>query len=568
MDWNIEDFQRRSTIAYFTMEIALRPEIHSYSGGLGVLAGDTARSAADLELPMVFVTLASRQGYLHQEIDASGHQVHRPDPWNPPDWCTPLPAITAITLEGRQVWIRPWLYGCSGALAKPIPVILLDTDLDRNHPADRQITDHLYGGDSTYRLKQEAVLGIGGLRVLQALGFNLHTYHLNEGHAALLTAELLKHYPRRSNMLTADGGPRYDPSPVLSQCLFTTHTPVEAGHDKFSYDLVEKVLDETIDIEEIKRYAGEEDCNMTKLALNLSGFVNGVATRHAETTQQMFPGYRVHAITNGVHAAKWAFPTFARLFDQHFPSWTEEPELLFHADHLTDEDIIKAKRTAKSDLIDLVTEVTGVALNPDLPILAYARRMTAYKRPSLILSDPARLKAIAAKYPMQIVWAGKAHPADTAGADVIQSIQNSSAALAGEVPMAFLPNYDTTSAQRLVAGADVWLNTPRPPLEASGTSGMKAALNGTLNLSTIDGWWVEAWIEGVTGWAIGAEGDDATDEDHARSLYDKLENVVLPLYTNDRERWVWMMKQSISKIAPYFNSHRMMRRYAVDAYLR
>lgn len=567
MHWNIEPFQRRCNIAYFTMEIALRPEIHTYSGGLGVLAGDTARSAADLELPTVFVSLASRQGYLHQEIDAEGHQVSRPDPWNPPDWCTPLSTRVAIRLEGRDVWIRPWLYGCSGALDKPVPVILLDTDLDGNHPADRQITDHLYGGDSTYRLKQEAVLGIGGLRILRALGFTLRTFHLNEGHAALLTAELLKRYPRASNTLDPKG-PRYDASPVLSRCLFTTHTPVEAGHDKFPYELVEKVLGDAVDINELRRYAGDDNCNMTRLALNLSGFVNGVATKHAETTQQMFPGYRVHAITNGVHAAKWAFPTFAKLFDKAFPNWTEEPELLFHADHLPDEEIVKAKRTAKSDLIDYVTETTGVALDPALPIIGYARRMTAYKRPSLILSDIDRLKAIAAKYPVQIVWAGKAHPADTEGSEVIQSIKSQSAALSADVPMAFLPNYDTNSAQLLVAGADIWLNTPRPPLEASGTSGMKAALNGTLNLSTIDGWWVEGWIEGVTGWAIGTEGDGETDEDHARDLYDKLENVVLPLFVNDYEKWTWMMKQSISKIAPYFNSHRMMRRYAIDAYLK
>jgi starch phosphorylase len=256
------------------------------------------------------------------------------------------------------------------------------------------------------------------------------------------------------------------------------------------------------------------------------------------------------------------------LFDHYFPNWTHEPELLFHADGLSDEEIWNAKSTAKSDLIDLVTEQTGVVLDPSRPIIGYARRMTAYKRPSLILTDPSRLKAIAAKYPVQVVWAGKAHPADTEGGDVIQSIQTSSAELADTVPMAFLPNYDTKSAQLLVAGADIWLNTPRPPLEASGTSGMKAALNGTLNLSTVDGWWVEGWIEGVTGWAIGTDGNSESDADHAADLYAKLEKVVLPLYTNDRAKWIWMMKQSISKIAPYFNSHRMMRRYAIDAYLR
>ncbi|MGD9739330.1 MAG: alpha-glucan family phosphorylase [Bauldia sp.] len=567
MSRDLEAYQRKSSVAYFTMEISLRPEIHTYSGGLGVLAGDTARSAADLGLPVVFVSLASRQGYIHQEIDAGGRQVHRPDPWNPPDWCIPLPAKIAIELEGRKVWIRPWLYECKGALRKPVPVILLDTDLDENSASDRPLTDHLYGGDASYRLKQEAVLGIGGFRILQALGFTINTYHLNEGHAAFLTMELLRQYPRKTNLLQPSGR-RYDASPVLTRCLFTTHTPVEAGHDRFSYELVDRVLSDLVDVEEMRVYAGTENCNMTKLALNLSGFVNGVATRHAETTQHMFPGYKVHAITNGIHAARWAHPVFSRLFNAHIPNWQVEPELLFHADHLPDEEIWRAKQTAKSDLIDLVTEVTGVALKPDIPIIGYARRMTAYKRPSLILQDVERLRAIAKRYPVQFVYAGKAHPADTEGGEVIKMIQQQAQSLVGDVPMAFLPNYNTQSAQLLVAGADVWLNTPRPPLEASGTSGMKAALNGTLNLSTVDGWWVEAWIEGVTGWSVGTDADHESDWDHANDLYSKLENVVLPLYTNDRARWTWMMKQSISKIAPYFNSHRMMRRYANDAYLR
>ena len=567
MNRELEPYQRRSSVAYFTMEIALRPEIHTYSGGLGVLAGDTARSAADIGLPMVFVSLAHRQGYLHQEIDAGGRQKHRADPWNPADWCSLLPATMAIELEGRSVWIRAWLYECQSDLGRPVPVILLDTDLEENDPADRALTDRLYGGDVKYRIKQEAVLGIGGLRLLSALGFSIATYHLNEGHAAFLTMELLRNHPRKTNLLEPTGL-RFDPGPVMSRCLFTTHTPVEAGHDRFSYDLVGEVLGELIDLDELRVYAGDEDCNMTRLALNLSGFVNGVATRHAETTQQMFPGYRVHAITNGIHAARWAYPAIAQLFTDMIPNWTDEPELLFHADHLPDEAVWNAKQMAKSDLIDYVTEVSGVALKQDVPIIGYARRMTAYKRPSLILDDLARLRAIARKHPMQMVFAGKAHPADSEGGDVIEVIQGRMAELAEFIPIAFLPNYDTHSAQLLVAGADLWLNTPRPPLEASGTSGMKAALNGTLNLSTVDGWWVEGWIEGVTGWAVGTDGNGESDIDHASSLYDKLEHTILPLYAHDRERWIWMMKQSMAKLGAYFNSHRMMRRYANDAYLR
>ncbi len=568
MNDRLEPYRHRSSIAYFTMEISLRPEMHTYSGGLGVLAGDTARSAADLGLPEVFIGLALREGYLKQEIDAAGHQVGEEDPWNPEAWCTPLPSIASVELEGRRVWIRAWLYECSGALGNPVPIILLDTDFVLNNEEDRKISGRLYGGDKAYRVKQEAVLGIGGVRMLAALGLDIETYHLNEGHAAFLTMELLRHFPRVSNLVD-DGGPRYDASPVLRRCLFTTHTPVEAGHDRFDYSLVEQILGNELELDELKIYAGAEDCNMTRLALNLSGFVNGVATRHAETTEQMFPGYKVHAITNGIHAARWAYPSFAQLFENAIPNWREEPELLFHVDHLPDDEVEAAKQVARADLVEYAAEMTGLELDPGKPIIAYARRMTAYKRPSLFLHDLDRLRAIAREYPLQIVFAGKAHPADAEGGEVIKLIRSRAENLADVMKLAFLPNYNTDSAQRMVAGADVWLNTPRPPLEASGTSGMKAALNGTLNLSTIDGWWVEGWIEDVTGWAVGTDGNgEETDEDHAASLYDKLEHKVLPLYYNDRAKWVWMMKQSMSKIGAYFNSHRMMRRYANEAYLR
>lgn len=568
MNDRLETFRHHCSIAYFTMEISLRPEMHTYSGGLGVLAGDTARSAADLGLPEVFLGLVCRDGYLHQEIDAEGGQVNKPDPWEPETWCTLMPSVVSVMLDGRRVWVRSWLYECAGALGKPVPVLLLDTDFDMNHPEDRKITARLYGGDKAYRIRQEAVLGIGGVRMLKALGLKIDTYHLNEGHAAFLTMELLRHFPRVSNLLN-DAGPRYDASPVLRRCLFTTHTPVEAGHDRFEYDLVEEILGDEFHIDELKIYAGDEDCNMTRLALNLSGFVNGVATRHAETTEQMFPGYKVHAITNGIHAARWAYPSFAELFEKLIPSWREEPELLFHVDHLPDSEVAKAKQIAKADLIGFAAETTGVRLDPDKPIIAYARRMTAYKRPSLFLHDLDRLRSIAKNHPIQIVFAGKAHPADTEGGEVIQLIRSRADALSDVMQLAFLPNYNTDSAQKLVAGADVWLNTPRPPLEASGTSGMKAALNGTLNLSTIDGWWVEGWIEDVTGWSVGTDGNgDETDDQHADSLYDKLEHKVLPLYYGDKTRWTWMMKQSMSKIGAYFNSHRMMRRYANEGYLR
>ncbi len=556
---------RRVDIAYFTMEIALGVDLHTYSGGLGVLAGDVARSAADLNLPMVFVSLVSHNGYIRQAIEQA-QQVDEPDPWEAARFCQPLDAMVAVHLEGRRVWIRPWLYVCASSSGHTVPVVLLDTDLDQNDPSDRLLTDRLYGGDSRYRLMQEAILGIGGTRMLRALGFEIRRYHLNEGHAALLSAELLRRYPHEGSH-HRDGEGVYDEDRVLEACIFTTHTPVEAGHDRFPYPLIQSVLDGFIDLGELERYAGKDDCNLTRLAFNLSSYVNGVAKRHATTTRQMFPGYKVGAITNGVHAGTWTHPSLARLHEQHTPDWSTEPDALVAADQISDDELADAKKTAKNELIALVQSATGRSLDPDLPIIGFARRMTGYKRPALILSDMDRLRAIAAKQPFQIVWAGKAHPADLEGKQIIHSIITAGETLSNAIPSAYLANYNTKIAATLVAGADIWLNTPRPPMEASGTSGMKAGLNGTLNFSVLDGWWIEAWIENVTGWAIGDDGP-GSDAEHAESLYDKLDNLILPMFREDRTRWLWMMKQSISKVGSRFNSQRMMRRYTTDAYLR
>jgi starch phosphorylase len=564
----IEPFLQKTRIAYFSMEIALRPEMHTYAGGLGVLAGDTARSAADLELPMVFVSLVSRDGYVRQDIDAEGRQVTRPNPWAPDKFTDRLDAMVAVQIEGREVWIRPWLYRLVCPLGHCVPVLLLDTDLDQNSPGDRQITDHLYGGDDAYRLKQEIVLGIGGARMLQALGFNIDTYHLNEGHAALLTLHLLRYFRQPAEDVGPGESP-YDHAQVRERCIFTTHTPVEAAFDKFSYPLVQRLLDDYIEIAEIKRFAGEGDLNMTRLALRLSGRINGVSERHAETTSRIFPGYRVRAITNGVHAPTWTHASFAKLYQANFPHWAHEPEVLTRADQLADDSIWSAHQEAKRDLLVNIKEKSPTALRLDVPLIGFARRMTQYKRPGLLFSDMDRIAAIARKRPFQVVFAGIAHPSDSQGQGLIEEINHHIRQVANTIPVIFLPNYDIGIAASLVSGVDIWLNTPLPPLEASGTSGMKAALNGVLNLSVRDGWWVEAHIEGVTGWAIGdsdaGSGSHANDAD---DLYRKLEQVVLPLYYDDRPRWIWMMKQAISKIGSYFNSTRMMRRYATEAYIR
>jgi starch phosphorylase len=404
---SLDAFIHEPGIAYFSMEIALRGEIPTYGGGLGVLAGDTVRAAADLGLPLGGVTLASRAGYFRQEI-VDGRQVERPDWWQPERWAERVPAKVAVRIGERDVWVGGWLYRVESRRGAVAPVLLLDTDLPENHAEDRELTHYLYGGDQAYRFKQEMVLGIGGVRMLAALGVQVRKYHLNEGHAAFLTLELLR---------------RLVHVPVVRElCVFTTHTPVEAGHDQFPYPLAERLLGGIIDGAELRRLAGEERLNMTRLALNLSEYVNGVARRHAEVSRRLFPGYAVHAITNGVHPWTWACDSFRRLYDRHVPSWGHEPELLVHADRIPDEELRQAHAEAKRALVDAVARRGGPRLDPAVPVLGFARRMTPYKRADLLFSDLERLKAIARRQPFYIVLAGKAHPRDSGGKELIEHV--------------------------------------------------------------------------------------------------------------------------------------------------
>ena len=563
-DW--ADFLTSRRIGYFSMEIALRSEIPTYSGGLGVLAGDTLRSAADLRIPMVAVTLVSRKGYFRQEIDPQGRQIEHADPWDPARYADPLPAKIAVPIDGRDVWVGGWLYLLIGIDGGREPVILLDTDLPENRDEDRAITDMLYGGDAAYRLKQEIVLGIGGVRMLEALGFRVELYHLNEGHSALLTLQLLARHAYPPEDLRP-GDPRYDVPRVRDMCHFTTHTPVEAGHDRFPYELVHRILGDVVDRDTLRQFAGTNELNTTRLALNLSEYVNGVAKRHAETSRRLFPGYGVSAITNGIHPFTWAHAEIAALYDRYVPGWCVEPELLMQADRrVPGEELWEGHRRAKHALIERVAAQCGIEFDENVLLIGYGRRMTQYKRPELLFEDVAALRAIASDRPFQIVLGGKAHPRDGSGKQAIERLHGLARELADSIPIAFLPNYAMDTALAMIAGSDVWLNTPHPPLEASGTSGMKAALNGVPNLSVLDGWWVEGHVEGVTGWAIGdgAPGGSASD---ARSLYRKLGETVLPLYAN-RPAWIDLMLGVISRNASLFHSHRMMRRYAAEAYLR
>jgi starch phosphorylase len=558
-EYCMSSFVEGAKVAYFSMEIGVNTDMPTYSGGLGVLAGDVIRSSADLRIPLVAVTLISKKGYLKQKITPDGWQIEYPEEWNPSKFMKLLPETVTIKIAGRDVRIGVWVYEQESLTGGTIPVFFLTTDVEGNAQEDREITDFLYGGDEKYRLKQEIVLGIGGLRILEALKINVKKYHMNEGHSSLLTLELLK-----KNDLNVDK--------VKNLCVFTTHTPVAAAFDKFSYDLLSEVLEADLPEEVLKEYGGNDRLNMTLLALNLSKYTNGVTEAHMEYSRKLFPGYHIQEITNGVHSYTWTCHHFRALFDKYIHRWANEPELLVRVDTIPDEELWEAHMKAKQDLQDFVHTSSGLQMDTDVLTLGFARRATEYKRATMIFSDLEKLKEITIQDKIQLIFAGKAHPKDEMGKTLIKEIYEFKDRLKDEVKIVYLENYNMEMAAKLTSGVDVWLNTPLPPYEASGTSGMKAAHNGVLNFSVLDGWWIEGCVEGLTGWAIGPSSNQGLNEKDTRKreladLYNKLEYLIIPKFYQQRDAWIDLMKNSIGKVAYYFNTHRMMRKYATDAYL-
>ncbi|MCU1242592.1 MAG: glgP [Candidatus Acidoferrum typicum] len=583
-------------VAYFSMEIALQNAMPSYSGGLGILAGDTVRAAADIRLPMVAVSLLYRKGYFSQRLAEDGTQTEEPVQWRVEDFLTEEDARITVPLEGRRIELRAWRYTVKGVRGFEVPVYFLDADLPANAEVDRNLTGSLYGGDAYYRLCQEVLLGIGGVRILRALGYNdLTRYHMNEGHAALLSLELLGEEAEKAGRTSIRGE---DIQKVRSKCVFTTHTPVPAGHDRFpmeyltrvfpeqngffdlkdasSVDLVKRVLQAEREFPDLREAArAGASLNMTYLALSLSTYVNGVAKLHGETSRKMFPQVPIEAITNGVHAGTWTSPAFQELFDRCIPSWREDNYSLRSALGLPPEEVWASHLIAKHELFETVRKKTGLSLDPEAFTIGFARRATGYKRADLILSDLDRLRQIAkGAGKFQIVYAGKAHPHDGGGKDIIRRIFQAKKALRKAVPMVFLDEYNMEVGGQITSGVDLWLNTPQYPLEASGTSGMKAALNGVPSLSILDGWWVEGHIEGITGWSIGEPrlpGSATVETDNAgeaQSLYYKLENIILPMFYKERARFLSVMQHAIAINGSFFNTQRMVQQYITDAYLR
>ena len=625
-------------VAYFSMEIAINDKIPTYSGGLGVLAGDTIRSAADLRVPMVAVSLLHRGGYFKQTLDKDGTQHDESIKWQPEKHMVRLPNEVSIKLDGRTVRVGVWRAAVRDARTGfRVPVLFLDTDLPQNRKDHRTITNRLYGGDDALRLRQEAILGLGGVRMLTALGCNdVKIFHMNEGHASLLVPELVRQTARHASKKPTDP---LVMAQVQERCVFTTHTPVPAGHDRFPMELVHSVLEPEIlellhpepqgamheapmqanpsaaaappepvsqavsshdapvpayarpadvPVQErtSSRYGGtalaepppppEGTLNMTLTGFWGSGRINAVARRHAEVSRKMFGREDILSVTNGVHAPTWVCGDMAKLFDKHLPGWREDNAELRNAITLEDKDVLKAHLRAKVALIDRVNELTRADFDLETFTIGFGRRATAYKRLTLLLRTPKRLEEISEKFGgIQVVLAGKAHPKDEPGQAMIVDVLRKARRLK-HTRVVYLQGYNMHLCGLMTAGSDIWLNTPRPPLEASGTSGMKAALNGVPNFSTLDGWWLEGCVEGLTGWAIGKDDfgpnrkrkpptTNTQDRNHAQDIYDKLEHTILPAFSK-RDQWANIMKHAIALNGSHFNTQRMVSDYVAGLY--
>jgi starch phosphorylase len=545
-------------IANFVMEIGLESEMPTYGGGLGVLAGDFALSLADLGIPAVFVTLLYRKGYASQSLDRAAGQLDSEAPMDPGRFLTPLQKYVDLEMCGRPLRVKAWEYRAKGK--GQVPVLFLDTDDSRNDSAARQITHRLYGGDPWYRLEQEMVLGIAGYRMLKALDYNIDVYHLNESHAALLVVELLREYGKREE--------------VRKKCVFTAHTPVPAGYDAFPLAMIKQVF-EHYDRVDWDAEATEGRIDLARLALKYSGVTNAVSLKHRYVSERVLEHNQIVYVTNGVHHRRWIHDELKKVYNKHLPGWEETPSLLSGAFNVPSGELASGHAAAKSEMVDMLNNSAPQHFDRDSLTIGLAKRVTAYKRNNLILAKPGRLVEIAEKYgAIQLVFAGKAHPRDDVGKAMIRDIILKGEELrkrSDKVRVVYLENYDIDIAKSLVAGCDLWLNTPRRPLEACGTSGMKAAMNGVLNFSVYDGWWLEGGIEGVNGWGIGKRAawldfGEGSDSEDLEDLYGKLSGSILPAYYQNREKWWEMAKNSIATVTPLFNAYRMVENYIARVY--
>jgi starch phosphorylase len=532
-------------VAYLSAEIGLHSDLHTYSGGLGVLAGDHVKSAADASIDLVGVSLLYRQGYGRQHLDPSGNQTETYPEIDPNDHLQDTGVDITLPLDGTDLHAKVWSTELDGATGGSVTVYFLDTRHERNTPEHARLGDRLYGGDHLMRIRQEYLLGVGGVRALDALGITIDGLHLNEGHCTFAALEMLRRGWSRDEL--------------AERTLFTTHTPVPAGHDRFPWTDVEVVLGDLLPLD-AKALSGDDvTCSMSHLGIAMAGAVNAVSKLNAEVAMTMFPHVEIHPITNGVHHLTWTGGATAALFDTHLGGWKTDPSVLQSAASIPSSALRLSREQNRAALRDLVLTSTGVTLHADRLTIGFARRFATYKRANLVFSDLERLRRIGGGK-IQFVFSGKAHPKDEGGKDLIRSVFEGAEAVANEIPVAFIEDYSMATGLAMTSGVDVWLNNPIRPMEASGTSGMKAAMNGVPNLSILDGWWPEACLHGVNGWAIGAQEDDRDDERDVNALYAVLEHEVLPMWTGNREAWDDVMRHAMVASAG-FTGHRMIQDY-------
>ena len=553
------DLKNDTQIAYISMEIGMDSNIPTYSGGLGVLSGDTVRSAADLEIPMVGICLCYSSGYFYQLFNENGEQKEKEISWSFFYEFEKVEKPITIKIQDNIIKISAWLYRVIGQSGHVVPIYLLTTDVEGNEDWQRKLTAALYDSTSRWhRIVQEMILGIGGVRLLKSVGYNnIKVYHINEGHGTFATLELLK---------DMNG----DIEKVRKSVAFTTHTPVPAGHDRFNYNLVKDVFRNDLP-SNIKELGGQNELNMTVLGMNLSGYRNGVAKKHGEISSKMFPNYEIDYITNGIHLPFWVSKPIRKIFTKKWPNWKANPSVLQNAIEIDDLELFDAHIENKFNLISYQKGHSWNLLDEELITIGFARRFATYKRATLIFHDIDRLGKIC-KGNIQFIFAGKAHPKDQAGKDYIKKIFESGGYLLDNygVKVVLIENYNMDLAHMLVSGVDIWLNTPNRYREASGTSGMKAALNGVLNFSVQDGWWLEGYkMNPLAGWAIGPDDSDPKAAENnwdidSKIIYEILENEIIPTYM-DHDEWIFRQKNAIS-LAAYFNTHRMIEEYAEKAY--
>jgi starch phosphorylase len=526
-------------VAYLSAEVGFESGLHTYSGGLGVLAGDHIKSAADIGLDLVGVTLLYREGYGRQHLDEDGNQTETYGEIDPDEFLCDTGVEISLPLDGAVLHSKVWLYRIKG-----LPTYFLDTRHPENSPEHASLANRLYGGDDATRIRQEYLLGVGGIRALQSLGHEITGLHLNEGHCTFAMLEMLKQGWSREQL--------------SNRSLFTTHTPVPAGHDRFEWQEVEQVLGDLLP-KDGRKLAGEESCSMTHLGIALAGNVNAVSNLNAWVASTMFEGTHIEPITNGVHHLTWTTPPMKEIFDEYLHGWRNDPAILAHAGKIPDAALISARQQARAVLRDLVHVSTGVELHEDRLTIGFARRFATYKRANLVFSDLERLRAIGAGK-IQFVFAGKAHPRDEGGKQLIRDIFAGAEQISDEIPVAFLEDYSMATGLAMTGGVDIWLNNPVRPMEASGTSGMKAAMNGVPNFSILDGWWPEACEHGVNGWVIGKAEDERDDQRDVNSLYSVLENEILHAWSVGEERWAHLMRAAIATSAR-FTGARMISDY-------